>query len=148
MPGREVPVSPHSPQCSADASPDCCPFPFCHHLSSMTSVTSGQNSLVSPVLSEQVKASIPHDHVLLITLNRPKSLNAMTPTMQADLKKLLNWSVVFHSYATYDDCRHAMTDIARTHLFAYSSSSTNLTVRHDNPKPREEPVCALVHHYN
>lgn len=52
------------------------------------------DSATLPTLSEQVKASIPCNHVLLITLNRPKSLNAMTPQMEDDLRKLLNWSVV------------------------------------------------------
>ncbi|EIM92419.1 enoyl-CoA hydratase/carnithine racemase [Stereum hirsutum FP-91666 SS1] len=49
------------------------------------------DSAILPTLSEQVNASIPCDHVLLITLNRPRSLNAMTPQMEDDLRKLLNW---------------------------------------------------------
>jgi len=38
-----------------------------------------------------LKVSIPDEHVLLIILNRPKSLNAMTPTMAEDLKRVLDW---------------------------------------------------------
>lgn len=46
-----------------------------------------------PPTSEELQVSFPegHEHVLLLTLNRPKSLNAMTPTMQADLQRVLQW---------------------------------------------------------
>ncbi|KAF8890099.1 enoyl-CoA hydratase [Infundibulicybe gibba] len=44
-----------------------------------------------PHHSEEVRVSIPLDHVLLLTFNRPKSLNAMTPGMERDLKRLLDW---------------------------------------------------------
>lgn len=46
-----------------------------------------------PLTSEELQVSFPegHEHVLLLTLNRPKSLNAMTPTMQADLQRVLQW---------------------------------------------------------
>lgn len=91
---RKMPLAPHSPQRSLR--PIVYPFPLFHHLasSSMTSTSPDRNSATLPTLSEQVKTSIPCDHVLLITLNRPKSLNAMTPQMEDDLRKLLNWSVV------------------------------------------------------
>lgn len=53
------------------------------------------SSFLTPVppTSEELKVSFPegHEHVLLLTLNRPKSLNAMTPTMQADLQRVLQW---------------------------------------------------------
>ncbi|KAL9716699.1 hypothetical protein Ac2012v2_001152 [Leucoagaricus gongylophorus] len=48
-------------------------------------------TLVLPPHSTELKVSIPDEHVLLITLNRPKSLNAMTPTMTEDLKRVLDW---------------------------------------------------------
>lgn len=73
------------------------------------------DSATLPTLSEQVKASIPCDHVLLITLNRPRSLNAMTPQMEDDLRKLLNWSVVVV-------IMH-VTKIAHTQLSAIPPSS-------------------------
>jgi enoyl-CoA hydratase/carnithine racemase len=44
-----------------------------------------------PPHSDELQVSIPNEHVLLITLNRPKSLNAMTPTMMRDLKCVLDW---------------------------------------------------------
>ncbi|KAJ7266913.1 enoyl-CoA hydratase/carnithine racemase [Mycena haematopus] len=45
----------------------------------------------SPAVSEEIIINFPKDHVLLLTLNRPKSLNAMTPQMVEDLRKVLNW---------------------------------------------------------
>ena len=45
----------------------------------------------SPKTSEQLIVSFPKEHVLLLTFNRPKQLNAMTPQMQNDLKQMLNW---------------------------------------------------------
>lgn len=48
-------------------------------------------TLALPPHSTELKVSIPDEHVLLIMLNRPKSLNAMTPTMTEDLKRVLNW---------------------------------------------------------
>ncbi|KAJ7240484.1 enoyl-CoA hydratase/carnithine racemase [Mycena rebaudengoi] len=44
-----------------------------------------------PVVSEEVLFSIPQEHVLLVTLNRPKSLNALTPRMAEDMRAVLNW---------------------------------------------------------
>lgn len=49
------------------------------------------STLAPPTHSDELKVSIPDEHVLLITLNRPKSLNAMTPTMTKDLKRVLDW---------------------------------------------------------
>jgi enoyl-CoA hydratase/carnithine racemase len=48
-------------------------------------------SIQPPHTSEQLLVSFPAEHVLLLTLNRPKQLNAMTPQMQNDLKQVLNW---------------------------------------------------------
>jgi enoyl-CoA hydratase/carnithine racemase len=45
----------------------------------------------APKTSNEVVLSFPVEHVLLITLNRPKSLNAMTPTMSADMMNVLDW---------------------------------------------------------
>jgi enoyl-CoA hydratase/carnithine racemase len=44
-----------------------------------------------PQHSNELLVSFPSNHVLQITLNRPKSLNAMTPQMSDDLKKVLDW---------------------------------------------------------
>lgn len=44
-----------------------------------------------PQHSNELLVSFPSNHVLQLTLNRPKSLNAMTPQMSDDLKKVLDW---------------------------------------------------------
>ncbi|KAF9446507.1 enoyl-CoA hydratase [Macrolepiota fuliginosa MF-IS2] len=48
-------------------------------------------TLVPPPHSDELKVSFPDEHVLLLTLNRPKSLNAMTPRMTGDIKRVLDW---------------------------------------------------------
>jgi enoyl-CoA hydratase/carnithine racemase len=48
-------------------------------------------ALQVPPHTDQLKVSFPTEHVLMITFNRPKSLNAMTPQMTADLAKLFSW---------------------------------------------------------
>ncbi|KAG6891628.1 hypothetical protein C0992_001313 [Termitomyces sp. T32_za158] len=48
-------------------------------------------ALQPPVHSSELKVDFPADHVLLLTLNRPRSLNAMTPTMGEDLRRVLDW---------------------------------------------------------
>ncbi|KAH9929737.1 enoyl-CoA hydratase/carnithine racemase [Fomitopsis serialis] len=35
--------------------------------------------------------AFPQDHVMLLTLNRPKALNAVSPTMQGDIERVLDW---------------------------------------------------------
>ncbi|KAI0830820.1 enoyl-CoA hydratase/carnithine racemase [Trametes gibbosa] len=47
--------------------------------------------LQPPAHSDEIKVSFPKEHVLLLAFNRPKSLNAMTPTMTDDIKAVLNW---------------------------------------------------------
>jgi len=42
-------------------------------------------------LSNQIQASRPAPHVLLILLNRPEAMNAMSREMEASLTLLLNW---------------------------------------------------------
>ncbi|OSX66978.1 hypothetical protein POSPLADRAFT_1072124 [Postia placenta MAD-698-R-SB12] len=44
-----------------------------------------------PSHSEEVKVSFPRDHVMLLMFNRPRALNAMTPTMRQDVCTLLDW---------------------------------------------------------
>lgn len=48
-------------------------------------------ALTPPTHSEEVQVAFPADHVLLLTLNRPRFLNAMTPRMTKDLGNLLDW---------------------------------------------------------
>ena len=47
--------------------------------------------LKPPAYSDEIVVSFPQEHVMLLTLNRPKALNAITPTMNADIKNILNW---------------------------------------------------------
>jgi len=42
-------------------------------------------------LSDQIQASHAAPHVLLILLNRPEAMNAMSKEMEASLTLLLNW---------------------------------------------------------
>ncbi|PPQ66341.1 hypothetical protein CVT24_007178 [Panaeolus cyanescens] len=49
------------------------------------------SNLQPPAHSEEIKVDFPAPHVLLLTFNRPKSLNAMTPQMTDSLKRLLDW---------------------------------------------------------
>jgi hypothetical protein len=35
--------------------------------------------------------SVPEAHILVLALNRPKFMNAMTPTLHNDINNLLNW---------------------------------------------------------
>ncbi|KAJ7792925.1 enoyl-CoA hydratase/carnithine racemase [Mycena olivaceomarginata] len=48
-------------------------------------------TLNPPAVSGQLLVSFPKEHVLQLTLNRPKSLNASTPQMMDDVRKVLNW---------------------------------------------------------
>jgi hypothetical protein len=49
--------------------------------------------LVTPLPrhTSQLRISFPDEHVLLITLHRPEVLNTMTPEMESDMKKILDW---------------------------------------------------------
>jgi enoyl-CoA hydratase/carnithine racemase len=51
-------------------------------------------TLSPPATSGSLIVSFPAHHVLLLTLNRPKSLNAMTPELQEDIEKTLDWAEV------------------------------------------------------
>ncbi|KAG5634663.1 hypothetical protein H0H81_001212, partial [Sphagnurus paluster] len=48
-------------------------------------------TLTPPPYSEELKVEFPAEHVLLLTFNRPKSLNAMTPRMTEELRNVLDW---------------------------------------------------------
>ncbi|CCA67917.1 related to enoyl-CoA hydratase [Serendipita indica DSM 11827] len=48
--------------------------------------------LAPPATGEHLITSCPSEHVLLLTLNRPKSLNAMTPELQEDIERVLDWA--------------------------------------------------------
>lgn len=49
------------------------------------------NNLSPPSHSDEVKVSFPKEHVVLLIMNRPKSLNAVCQTMESDLENLLSW---------------------------------------------------------
>ncbi|KIJ66574.1 hypothetical protein HYDPIDRAFT_109633 [Hydnomerulius pinastri MD-312] len=55
----------------------------------MSSRTS--SALQPPSHSDELKVSFPQDHVLLLTLNRPRQLNAMTPQLTSDIASVLGW---------------------------------------------------------
>jgi enoyl-CoA hydratase/carnithine racemase len=44
-----------------------------------------------PAHLEWVSVGVPAPHVLLVALNRPKALNAMSQAMQEDVKAVLDW---------------------------------------------------------
>lgn len=44
-----------------------------------------------PPHSQEILVTFPREHVMLLTFNRPKSLNAMTPTMNSDIHTILTW---------------------------------------------------------
>jgi Enoyl-CoA hydratase/isomerase len=48
-------------------------------------------TLSPPAHSDEVKHSFPMEHVLLLAMNRPKSLNAMCDSMEKDFETLLDW---------------------------------------------------------
>jgi hypothetical protein len=48
-------------------------------------------ALRPPPHEEHLKVSFPQDHVMLITLNRPTNLNAITPQLTKDIATTLNW---------------------------------------------------------
>lgn len=48
-------------------------------------------SLHPPSHSDELKVSFPQEHVMLMTLNRPRHLNAMTPQLTADIASVLSW---------------------------------------------------------
>jgi len=47
--------------------------------------------LALPPHSDELQVSIPEEHVLLLTFNRPASLNAMSPTLAKDIASVLEW---------------------------------------------------------
>ncbi|KAI3595797.1 enoyl-hydratase [Moniliophthora roreri] len=54
-------------------------------------MTTNSSSPSPPPHSDQLIVSFPAEHVMLLTLNRPKSLNAMSPQMAKDLQVVLGW---------------------------------------------------------
>lgn len=44
-----------------------------------------------PAHSEEIQVVFPREHVMILALNRPKALNAMTPTMTEDIERILDW---------------------------------------------------------
>lgn len=74
-------------------------------------LSSTMSRLQPPQHSNEVKVAFPAEHVLLLTFNRPKQLNAMTPRMSEDLKTLLNWFEDEPSlwYVFYSHCGHVFS---------------------------------------
>jgi len=54
-------------------------------------MSSSSGALIPPPHSGELQVTFPADHVLLLTFNRPESLNAMTPQMSADSARVLDW---------------------------------------------------------
>ena len=48
-------------------------------------------TFVVPPHSDQLEVSFPQEHVLLLTLNRPSHLNAISPQLHRDLTAVLRW---------------------------------------------------------
>ena len=48
-------------------------------------------ALTHPAHSNELQVNFPGPHVLLLTFDRPKTLNAMTPRMSEDLTVILDW---------------------------------------------------------
>ncbi|PVF98255.1 ClpP/crotonase [Serendipita vermifera] len=48
--------------------------------------------LIPPATGDHLITSCPATHVLLLVLNRPKALNAMTPELQEDIERVLDWA--------------------------------------------------------
>lgn len=44
-----------------------------------------------PPHSDAIKVSFPRPHIMLLTLNRPKALNAVNATMRDDIHAVLSW---------------------------------------------------------
>ncbi|KAF9218553.1 ClpP/crotonase [Gyrodon lividus] len=44
-----------------------------------------------PSHSDELKVSFPQERVMLLTLNRPRNLNAMTPQLTSDIASVLRW---------------------------------------------------------
>ncbi|KAI0962350.1 hypothetical protein AcV7_001214 [Taiwanofungus camphoratus] len=61
---------------------------FCLKFSMVKRNPNGLNPLTH---SNEVLIDFPQEHVMLLTFNRPKSLNAMTPTMKEDINNVLTW---------------------------------------------------------
>jgi enoyl-CoA hydratase/carnithine racemase len=49
---------------------------------------------VPPTTGDHLITSCPANHVLLLILNRPKALNAMTPELQEDIERVLDWAEI------------------------------------------------------
>ena len=64
----------------------CRPVPRIHLCLLTTSM-----SVEPPAHSDAVKVAFPAEHVLLLSMNRPKSLNAMSFDMEQDLRTLMDW---------------------------------------------------------
>ncbi|KAI0756501.1 enoyl-CoA hydratase/carnithine racemase [Daedaleopsis nitida] len=48
-------------------------------------------TLQPPAHTSELKVSFPQAHIMLLTFNRPKALNAITPAMNDDVKVVFDW---------------------------------------------------------
>lgn len=69
------------------------PAPSSHHTDDDMGTSKASTSAVPqpPAHSDELKVAFPQDHVMLLTLNRPKALNAVSPTMKGDIERVLDW---------------------------------------------------------
>ena len=50
------------------------------------------STLAVPSHCDEIIVSLPAPHVLLLTLNRPKALNAVSPQMSDSVDRILSWA--------------------------------------------------------
>lgn len=68
-----------------------CEIPSLYTDTALVCSTTMVASYHAPAHSDQIRVSFPQEHVMLLTFNRPKALNAITPTMTSDVKRILDW---------------------------------------------------------
>lgn len=69
---------------------------------------------IPPKHSNELKVSFPAEHVIVLTMNRPKTLNSMSRQLENDIRVILNWfddspnlwyvcpvSILLHSTAVF-----------------------------------------------
>lgn len=54
--------------------------------------STARGGMKHPRVDEHLVVTFPAEHVLMLRLNRPSKLNAMTPALEEDLRKMLDWA--------------------------------------------------------